>query len=79
MRSLTFFLNHNWRMKLFIQTPHGFRHLGDLDEDGYFVPSVEFEEVNPNEVSIPMDDGDLHRESLLELMAFNPIEKKTIH
>ena len=66
-------------MKLFIQTPHGFRHLGDLDEDGYFEPSVEFEEVNPNEVSIPMDGGDLHRDSLLELMAFNPTEKKTIH
>jgi hypothetical protein len=77
VRSLTFFLNHNWRMKLFIETPHGFRHLGDLDEDGYFEPSIEFEDVDPNQVAIPMSDYDMRTESVLELMGFVP-EFKTV-
>jgi hypothetical protein len=79
VRSLTFFLNHNWRMKLFIETPHGFRHLGDLDEDGYFEPSIEFEDVDPNQVAIPMSDYDMRTESVLELMGFVPEFKKTLH
>ena len=66
-------------MKLFIQTPHGFRHLGDLDEDGYFEPSIEFEEVNPHEVSIPMNDSEIHPDSIMELLGFITMDNKTIH